>query len=1683
MQTTRLKKLWTGLLCLMLCALPLTGLAAQTTLAVNLLGLRADAEGQWQTEKLSGTFEVWTGDTLLGTVNANPEDGRGASLLLQTTQDVYLKPVMDKMPEGYLIDEGPISVSVSAGKENRPPVLVYADAGLFTVQGEIGAAFSVLNAEGEFVLDFELDEMGAYTLPLAMQSGDYVLHQTAAAQGRSMMPDQPFTLTAYKGDPESVLHLTADNTVTPEPTAAPTSELTTTPEMTDIPTETPETADKTQEAATEAQTFTPEPTTVPTNCEIRGTVTCEGAGLAGVTVALGNGVTAVTDAQGAFALTKLAAGEYLLTFTPANTLYVMDTPAQQVTVGGDQPETAELAVTAHAVSALRLTSGIAASYTVTLTQGEATVQSAACEDQMETLLTGLEPGDYTVTLTLPEYLLLTQLNGTDTAWLRETAQWNVTLLPGQESLYQMTLVQGGNLTGAVDGLADGTLVTASNDSYTVSATVQGGQYALLGLVPGSYTVSIALPDAGYTTGEGWYGLATETQYQATCTAQVNAGSTATIPTLTRPQNADLSGYAYVDANDNGMMDAGETVVPGMTAALVNTENAIITTTTTDAAGQWRFENVPAGDWRVTLTAPEGLALLGSMGAYSLDGTNTSAVIALRGMSETELNVPLTQPGSLMVNVFIDANSNGECGLYERHLAGVVLEVLRSEEVAATATTDEEGNASFTTLAPGTYQLRATLPAGYGFGKKGKELRITSNIMEQSSELTQTSQELTLTKDAPLKVGIGVNTMAKVTGSIWLDDNANGIWNNGETGYAGVTVTLTGEKNGLTYTTQSAADGTYVLDQVRAGSYKLSVTCPDGLMFTRYSATGREMRSIITAEGRRTAGKSIVLEPGDVLEKQHVGLMREAVIEGVAFLDSNYDGLYNDGDLPLAGVKIEVIKLNGDTVGSVESAEDGSFRVAALRANEYRIRAVLPKGDYTFTTTVDAETEGNWFKARAGRRENTVEGVTLQAGENRRVLVGAIQPGAISGTCYLDNNFSATMDKGEKVVSGLTIRLLDENGTVVETARTNGKGVYTFEDLTPGTYQLSMDAKAGYAFTRLGEQNVFVNQSAGAGQTETFYLSLGEQRTDMDAGMILPGVVEGRVFADANDNGLLDAEETGLAGTVVQLVSDTEVAFETTLDETGAYCFDAVMPGRYCVRYQLPENTVFAAVKAEGNTVSGTDNVGESEWFDFATAQQQEMPLVGGVTLGCVSGTVFEDHNGDGVQGADEITLAGAELRLIPHRSDLEEASVVTAADGSFAFEGLHPDTYTLQVTLPEGDVLTRKIGYTLPLTPGENDQRATLTLAMGDRYEAQQLGAVMPAQVTGVLWLDENNDGRMDASERTPAGKTITVVDEDTGTVFAKLTTDEQGAFAVRGLVPGNYTFRYALDEQTLAAPAGDSTFTQVGSHLQQAVTVQEGDSVSSLKLGVVMYTSLGGQVWLDRAGVMEPVVGAHVLLTDANGAQVALADSAEDGTYRFNNLMPGTYYLAATLPEGYLVVEPDDARLTEGGHTSVLVQTNGQSGQSDKIVLRMAEDQLHLDMGSVLPGSLGDQAWLDLNGNGVYDSDEPGLPGVTVRLLRNGTVAHETVTNAYGYYLFKDVYPSAYTLEVVYPAEVKPTQQGSGLLTSILPASDADTVQLEGVQVESDVATRTADMGFVLRQAGVYPAGVGDAPTQDWSK
>ena len=248
---------------------------------------------------------------------------------------------------------------------------------------------------------------------------------------------------------------------------------------------------------------------------------------------------------------------------------------------------------------------------------------------------------------------------------------------------------------------------------------------------------------------------------------------------------------------------------------------------------------------------------------------------------------------------------------------------------------------------------------------------------------------------------------------------------------------------------------------------------------------------------------------------------------------------------------------------------------------------------------------------------------------------------------------------------------------------------------------------------------------------------------------------------------------------------------------------------------------------------------------------------------------------------------------------------------------------------------------------------------------------------------------------------------------------------------------------------------------------------------------SISGQVWVDQGGVYGALTEAVVSLTDVQGNAYGSVTTAEDGNYQFDGLLPGDYYVSVQLPEGYLVVEPTDARLENDEHTSVIAQCSGRTGQSDVVTVKMTEAYQGMDIGSVLPGKLGDLCWLDENGNGLWDYDEKGLAGVKIELMRGDQVMQEVTSDQYGYWQMENVYPATYTLRVTPPAEVKPTKPNTAVpaLTSVLEETE-DTVCLSSlVTVTSAKNNYQADMGFVLRMDGVYPEGFGEAETQDWTK
>ena len=119
-----------------------------------------------------------------------------------------------------------------------------------------------------------------------------------------------------------------------------------------------------------------------------------------------------------------------------------------------------------------------------------------------------------------------------------------------------------------------------------------------------------------------------------------------------------------------------------------------------------------------------------------------------------------------------------------------------------------------------------------------------------------------------------------------------------------------------------------------------------------------------------------------------------------------------------------------------------------------------------------------------------------------------------------------------------------------------------------------------------------------------------------------------------------------------------------------------------------------------------------------------------------------------------------------------------------------------------------------------------------------------------------------------------------------------------------------------------------------------------------------------------------------------------------------------------------------------------------------------------------------------MQDGAEPTLPGIAIQLYQYGALAAETVTDSMGRYLITDLYPGSYTVRVTVPAELKVTviRTDYPLAASVLTEVDAQTAQAMNITVPSAGRNLNCDLGFVLRQEGVYPASLESLSQIDWS-
>ncbi len=445
--------------------------------------------------------------------------------------------------------------------------------------------------------------------------------------------------------------------------------------------------------------------------------------------------------------------------------------------------------------------------------------------------------------------------------------------------------------------------------------------------------------------------------------------------------------------------------------------------------------------------------------------------------------PLTagdNTGSLRVQVFNDKNGNGYQGNNEDGIAGITICLMQEDRIIAGAETGSDGMALIENIPAGTYTTRMYTPEDWACTAFGADAQLDANAFSPVVAGYYVSNEMTVSAGRETLQGAGIQKAYSVSGFCWEETGtADGVYKDGDKPLGGVRIALDGQKNGLHYETVSNPDGTWKISRVRYATYALTAYVPEGLMFTRPTEL-RGMRSIFTANGASEKSKIVDLNDKTNKDNQNIGFTRAAEVKGICYIDANYNGYYDEGEQPLAGVKMAALKQQDDeTISTAVSGEDGRFTITALRGNTYRIKALMPNDGSTFTVTAEGEL-GNHYASRPGRRENFWNDFVLEDGEIREIAIGAIYPATVKGTVYMDDDFSATLNGKEKIVSNYLVSLADMNGNVVAADKTSVKGVYELIGIPPGEYRLTVQAVKGYAFTKLGEGNVVLNKTGGEG---------------------------------------------------------------------------------------------------------------------------------------------------------------------------------------------------------------------------------------------------------------------------------------------------------------------------------------------------------------------------------------------------------------------------------------------------------------------------------------------------------------------------------------------------------------------------------------------------------------------------
>ena len=668
--------------------------------------------------------------------------------------------------------------------------------------------------------------------------------------------------------------------------------------------------------------------------------------------------------------------------------------------------------------------------------------------------------------------------------------------------------------------ADGNPVKDSSGADITATTDANDNYTFNRLPLGDYKVEV-VPDHATVDGEN-VSLSDYTQtygYQ-TSTKRSEAGkgklTTPTISLTTSNANvskvdfgfvkpASVGNFVWFDANKDGVQDADEYGVAGVTVTLtdgagnpvIDLDGNPVKPVTTDANGKYEFTNLMpnvdrivanAGEenYKVTFTPPAGYSATKSYAAADgeKDSNGTESNVTLtEGQNDETVDFGLVADGKIGDTIFWDVDNNGGSAPTgaDKPLAGVKVTLTYTTpagvEKTLTTTTDENGKYSFENLAPGDYTVtvdkdslatacpectaQSHAPSGDVKASENQTLSLSSKVTLTPTSMTNEDQDWAFTAAADTAIKKAITTPSTEEQNTF--DFAPGkeitytltLTNNGPSVATGVTAS---DKlpAGVTFVS-AEGDGSYNAETGKWDLSSLTIAKDEVKTITiTVRITGEGVGSLITNVATITHQDQYGDNPTN--NESSASFKGGYNLGGTLYRDSDVSYSKSDTEARFAGRTIALLDGNGNPIldkdgnpVTTTTDENGNYQFTGLAPGNYKVSIVDPTtGDLAGLINTQAYNGRNATEASVTIGDSSVQGVDF----------GFVKPATIGDRVWNDQDRNG-VDNGEPGVPGVTVILKDASGNEVARTTTDANGNYRFEGLLPGTYSVSIEVPAGY----------------------------------------------------------------------------------------------------------------------------------------------------------------------------------------------------------------------------------------------------------------------------------------------------------------------------------------------------------------------------------------------------------------------------------------------------------------------------------------------------------------------------------------------------------------------------------------------------------------------------------------------